>query len=94
MGPDYLNTAPAHVHWQRITNEHWPPAEVARSLKDVPGERQIDIVARLVFEVDGEQHVQGRAVRWTKHHVCVWTSDGRLQVPYVWLAPSDVRRAE
>jgi hypothetical protein len=78
--------------WQQVTNEHWPPAGVARSLRESPAERQIDVTARVVFAGDGEQFLPGRATRWTADHVCVCISDPRLQVAYVWLAPSDVRR--
>lgn len=79
--------------WQAVTNKHWPSPELARTLRDVPADRQIKVVARVVFEDDGEQLLDGTAVRWTRNHVCVWLNDPRLQVAYVWLAPTDVRRA-
>jgi len=78
--------------WQKVTNEHWPASEVARSLRPLPSGQQIDVTARVVFAEDGEQWLPGRAERWTRQHVCVYISDRRLQVPYVWLAPADVRR--
>lgn len=82
-----------HSLWQDVTNEHWPSAEVARTLRDVPAGQQIAIIARVVFAGDGEQRLPGKAVRWTRHHVCVHVSDRRLSVPYLWLAPDDVTRA-
>lgn len=78
--------------WQQVLNEHWPSLEVSKRLKDVPAGQRIDVVARLVFAVDGETYLPGRAVRWTRQHVCVAINDRRLQVPYVWLAPADVTR--
>ena len=78
--------------WQKVQNENWPALEVAKRLKDVPAAQAIDVVARIVFETDGEQYLHGRAVRWTRDHVCVSISDRRLQVSYVWLNPADVRR--
>lgn len=79
--------------WQRVLNKHWPQLEVSKRLKDVPTDQQIDVIARVVFAVDGEQHLAGRAVRWTRQHVCVAIDDPRLQVAYVWLAPADVTRS-
>lgn len=75
-----------------MLNEHWPPAGVARSLRDVDPDRQIEINARVVFAGDGEQLLEGTAVRWTRQHVCVRIGDPRLQTAYVWLAPADVTR--
>lgn len=82
-----------HSLWQEVTNEHWPAPGVAKTLRDVPRAQQIDVIARVVFATDGEQHLAGRAVRWTKQHVCVTIDDRRLQVAYLWLAAGDVRRA-
>ena len=60
--------------WQDVTNEAWPPLGVARTLRDVPLDRQLEVVARLVFAVDGEQYLPGRALRWTRTNVCVMVS--------------------
>ncbi|MEV6413825.1 hypothetical protein [Kribbella sp. NPDC051718] len=79
--------------WQAVLNEHWPPAAVARSLRDVPSDRQIPVVARVVYKDDGEQQLAGVAVRWTQQHVCVRIGDRRLATGLVWLAPADVWRA-
>jgi hypothetical protein len=77
---------------QNVVNESWPPPAVAREVRDVARERQVDVTVRLVFERDGEQQVPGRAVRWWKRHVCVSVNDRRLQVGYVWLDAGDVQR--
>lgn len=78
--------------WQDVSNEHWPPLGVARSLRQVPAEQQIEVTGRVVFAVDGEEWLPGTAVRWTRQNVCVRFGDPRLQVGYLWLAPADVRR--
>lgn len=91
---DLSDRARGPDQWQDVTNEAWPPLGVARTLRDVPLDQQLEVVARLVFAVDGEQYLPGRAIRWTRTNVCVMINDPRLQVSYVWLAPADVRRAE
>jgi hypothetical protein len=83
---------PRHHSDRAVLNESWPPLDVARRLKDVPRDRQIEVEARLVLPYGGEEWVRARAVRWTRTHVCVWVPDARLLIPYVWLVPSDVRR--
>ncbi|WP_328321860.1 hypothetical protein OHA70_25525 [Kribbella sp. NBC_00382] len=77
---------------QDVTNEHWPPPAVARTLQPFPSDYRIDVDARLVWEVDGEEWVEATAIAWTQHHVKLFCQDPRLLVPYVWLAPADVRR--
>lgn len=79
-----------HSLWQDVTNESWPPGTIARTLRDA--DHAIDVTARVVFALDGEQYLPGRATRWTRQHVCVAISDPRLQVSFVWLNPADVRR--
>jgi hypothetical protein len=79
---------------QRVLNESWPAPEVARAMKDIDAWKQIEVDARVVLDQDGPVTMRGRAVRWTRMHVCVLLPDPRLLVPYVWLNPSDVRRAE
>lgn len=81
-----------HSLWQAVTNRSWPPGDIARTLRDAPADQQIDVIARIVFADDGEQHLPGLATRWTRQHVCVSISDPRLQVQFVWLNPADVRR--
>ena len=77
--------------FQDVLNEQWPPSAVARNLK--PTSPGIDVLVRIVWENDGPQELSARAIAWTQQHVKVYLSDPRLQVPYVWLRPADVRRA-
>lgn len=77
---------------QRVLNESWPAPEVARKLRDVESYRQIPVSARIVFEKDGPQWLEGTATRWTRIHGCVMLADQRLIVPYVWLNATDIRR--
>lgn len=87
---DLSNRPNPHSLWQNVTNESWPPGTTARTLRDA--DHAIKVIARIVFEVDGEQYLAARATRWTRQHVCVAISDPRLQVSFVWLNPADVRR--
>jgi hypothetical protein len=78
------------MHWQRALNERWP----ARP-RDLPQQPDpIEVRARVVWERDGEEWVQGKAVRWDQHHVLVQIHDPRCQTLGFWLPPADVRRAE
>lgn len=85
------------VGYQPVTNESWPFRDEdgwhARGLNDKPAEEQVDVVARVVFQDDGETWLEGRAVRWTDNHThaCVLISDPRLQTGYVWLRAHEVR---
>jgi hypothetical protein len=47
---------------------------------------------RVVWAVDGEQWMQGRASRWTTRHVFVELADARLATLGVWVTPAEVRR--
>lgn len=78
--------------WQKVLNQSWPAPAVAKVLRDVDSDRQVEVMARVMFEEDGEQWLPGLATRWSGQHVCVAMSDPRLQVAYNWLAASDVRR--
>ena len=51
--------------YQHVLNMSWPPAEVARELKDRPD--AIAVQVRIVFEADGEQWLDGVARRWWRH---------------------------
>lgn len=75
--------------WQRATNERWPARP--RDLPEQP--HPIEVWARVVWERDGEEWVQGRAVRWDRAHVLVQINDRRCQTLGFWLPPADVRRA-
>lgn len=74
--------------WQKILNQDWPAN--ARVIRDQA--QPIPVRARIVWERDGEEWIEGRAVRWTRSHVFVAFGDERWQVLGVWLRPGDVRR--
>lgn len=76
--------------FQDVLNQSWPPAEVARELRNRPD--AIAAKARVMFETDGEQWLDGIARRWWQQHVCVELEDPRLRVRYVWVSAADVRR--
>ena len=52
----------------------------------------IDVVARVVWERDGEELVETSAVGWTRDLVLVQLQDRRSQFRGVWVRPRDVRR--
>ena len=56
-------------------------------------ERPIPVQVRIVFERDGEEWVDGRAVEWTRELVRVDVADVRLLPRGVWVRAGDVRRA-
>ncbi len=49
-------------------------------------------VARIVWEQDGEEHVDTVALGWTGRDVYVRMSDRRYQLRAVWLDAADVTR--
>lgn len=74
---------------QRLINESWPASP--RTIGNAP--HPIPVTARLVWEEDGQQWVQTRALRWNRRHVFVALHDRRVgAVIGVWLDPADVRR--
>lgn len=79
---------PDHSRWQEVLNESWPPADVARRLRDVA--EPIAVTVRLELDQDGEVRLQAQAVRWWQQHVCVYLIDPRLQARYVWVDAADV----
>ena len=86
---------PDRSRWQAVTNESWPLRDRngqghARGIHDRDDPIAVDV--RIVWSEDGEEWVAGRAVRWTRTHVCVSVGDSRLQVPYVWVLAREVRR--
>lgn len=80
--------SPMHNRWQTATNQKWPAN--AREIRDQP--QAIAVTARIVWADDGEEWVDGRAIRWTRHHVLVAIDDPRCQTIGFWLAPQDVKR--
>lgn len=80
--------------WATVLNESWPPPEIARRLRDVDVDKQIPVIAHVVFE-SGEEQLFGYATRWAKDlpHVRVSINDARLTTGGLWLAPADIQRA-
>jgi hypothetical protein len=76
--------------FQDVTNQSWPPPEVARRLSD----RQdgIDVRVRVVLSGDGEVWLDGRATRWHGRHVFAYVLDDRLRLGFVWVDAGDVQR--
>lgn len=73
---------------QEILNYHWP--RQPRSFRNhEPG---IPVRARLFWQRDGEEFVDGVARRWDAHHVYVELKDTRSRGNGVWLKPQDVYR--
>ena len=84
---------PPHVlRWQSVLNEHCP-ARPGRFKDHWPG---IPVRVRVVWERDGEEYLDGHAVRWDGgEHVYVRIRDttGRLPGQGVWVKPDDVYRS-
>ncbi len=80
---------PNTSRWQRALNEACPAN--ARHIGDAPG--PVPVRARVVWERDGEEWVDGTAIRWDRSHVLVQIND-RARCPTIgfWLRPQDVRR--
>lgn len=74
---------------QAILNAYWPPPAVSRRLVD---HAWIEVMVRVVWEVDGEEWVPGTATKWWRTHVFVKIGDRRLLPQGTWLAARDVRR--
>lgn len=82
---------------QKVVNEHWPLRDSkgerhARGIPDQPN--PIPVRARIVWEGDSEEWLNGMAKRWTRDAVFVSLDDVRLRTVGVWLHPSDVRRRD
>lgn len=71
---------------QRLLNTAVIPSDWVDAL--IP----IDVIARVVWAEDGEEHVHGRALAWTSGEVFVEIRDPRWQLDSVWLAARDVQR--
>lgn len=84
-GPSHAELAAAH---RRILNAREIPL---RHLQH-DGRTPIDVVARIVWENDGEDRISTRAIDWVGRDVLVEISDRRWQTKGVWLDASDVRR--
>lgn len=77
-------------HWdqphQRILNAHPIPERRLQRSGWVP------VVARVVWEVDGEELAETVAVAWTSRLVLVEVDSRRFGIGGAWLDPADVRR--
>lgn len=86
---DVMEVERFDAHLQRLLNAH----EVPRRYIEAPFPGPIPIRARLVWEVDGEEWADGRAMAWTSRLVLVELQmEQRLQVHGAWLEASDVAR--
>jgi hypothetical protein len=52
----------------------------------------VPITARVVWEQDGEEHLETEALGWTEQDVYVRVTDRRYQLRAVWLNAADVTR--
>ena len=86
-----LPIQPEHVHaWRTVLNMHWPARPASFSTHH-PGN---PVRVRIIWELDGEEFVEGTATRWDADHVYVQLRDtARLQGNGVWVKPTDVYRA-
>lgn len=84
---------------QKIENESWPMRDKtgrrhAEGINDQPADNQRPCWVRLVFEVDGEVELPGRATRWNREFVYVSVDDARVANMAVWVRAGDCRRRE
>jgi hypothetical protein len=52
----------------------------------------VPVVVRIVWEHDGEEHVETEAAGWTGRNVYVRMPDRRYRLTSVWLDAADVKR--
>jgi hypothetical protein len=52
----------------------------------------VPVVVRIVWEQDGEEHIETEALGWTGQAVYVRLPDPRYRFTAVWLDASDVKR--
>lgn len=52
----------------------------------------IDVTVRLMWETDGEEHIDGRATRWSDTVVYVELDEQRIRTTGVWVDAGDVTR--
>jgi len=90
-GADHSFRDPRAKHTRpKILNESWPAD--ARTLKDQPDDKQLEVIVRVEFAEAGVEHLEGVAIRWNRSHVCVVVNDSRLITPYLWVRARDVQR--
>jgi hypothetical protein len=76
----------AHSPGQRILND--TGARVPEHRLDRP----VPVVVRVVWEHDGEEHVETEALGWTGQNVYLRLPDPRCRFTAVWLDASDLKR--
>ena len=64
-----------------------PPQRLQRTDR-----QHVPVTARVVWERDGEELVDGEAVDWVGRDVLVWWQDRRTRTRGVWLDAGDVHR--
>jgi hypothetical protein len=52
----------------------------------------VPVVVRIVWEHDGEEHIETVALGWTGQHAYIRLPDPRYRFTAVWLDASDVKR--
>ena len=93
-GPDWRGMgeySPSLYQTQDVRNVEWPPPGVPKLL---PLQSPVPVRARVVFAGDGEEWLNGVAVRWVRPVVFVQISDRRLSGAGLWLPAGDVQRRD
>lgn len=75
---------PSWATWQRIVND--------TGVRDAPRRNPIPVLARVVWASDGEEHLPGQAIAWTRSEVLVELRDPRCATVGAWLPSTDIRR--
>ena len=52
----------------------------------------VPVVVRIVWEHNGEEHIETMALGWTSQHAYIRLPDPRYRFTAVWLDASDVKR--
>jgi hypothetical protein len=80
--------------WQPSTP--WDAQPITNSLKAKVPEHTLSppvpVVARVVWAVDGEEHIDTEALGWTGQAVYVRLADPRCRTNAIWLDGADVQR--
>ena len=83
---EYVKPPPWEAGRQGILNAL--KAQVPRHTFGQP----VPVVARIVWEHDGEEHIETVALGWTGQHAYIRLPDPRYRFTAVWLDATDVRR--
>ena len=75
---------------QEILNRRWPRDHA--SIPDRPYPQWVRVTARIHWERDGVEWVEGSVKRWTSEYVYVTFPDYRMRRDGVWLEAADVKR--